>query len=359
MADREEDLGTYEMLWDCPYCGQKKLLGVSQRHCPSCGGEQDPNKRYFPSDADKVAVKDHPFMGADLLCPFCQAPNSASANNCVACGGELGGSKVKKAALRSEQVVGEGQAFGAESAADAKKDFAAQKAAQQPGYKPPPAPSTGLSKGAKIGIAVGVSLLALILVAVFWKKTAALVVSGHSWERSIAVDEFGPVHQSEWCEHVPFDARFVTRHREVRSYNKVPDGETCTRRRVDKGNGSFSERKECTTKYKDVPVYADKCDFTVDRWHAISPITATGSSVADAPRWPEARLRTGNCVGCQREGGRSESYTVQFANAKDKATYKCTFDATKWASMADGSKWKGKVGAMTGVLSCDTLEPLK
>jgi hypothetical protein len=31
---------TYEMLWDCRYCGTKKLLGKTHRQGPECGGEQ-------------------------------------------------------------------------------------------------------------------------------------------------------------------------------------------------------------------------------------------------------------------------------------------------------------------------------
>ena len=28
----------FEMLWDCSYCSAKKLLGLTHRHCPNCGG---------------------------------------------------------------------------------------------------------------------------------------------------------------------------------------------------------------------------------------------------------------------------------------------------------------------------------
>ena len=52
----------YEMLWDCPRCETPKLLGLSHRNGPTCGAPQDPTKRYFPKDEDKVAVEDHPFV---------------------------------------------------------------------------------------------------------------------------------------------------------------------------------------------------------------------------------------------------------------------------------------------------------
>ena len=32
------DEPVYEMLWDCGYCGHKKLLGLTHRFCANCGG---------------------------------------------------------------------------------------------------------------------------------------------------------------------------------------------------------------------------------------------------------------------------------------------------------------------------------
>ena len=350
---REEDVGTFEMLWDCPYCGTKKLLGVSQRHCPSCGAAQDPAKRYFPSDEDKVAVKDHAFMGADLLCPYCQVPNSSKSAHCIGCGGDL--IKAKEAMRRGEQVVAEGQSFVGENAADAKRDFAAQKSGKPLSAPPPPPPKKSMLKWFIVG---GVVLLGIILAVIFWRKPASVVAAGHRWERSVGVEQFGPTQLNEWCNQLPLDAHFVTRSREVRSHNKVQDGETCVRKRADKGNGAFSERKECTPKYRDEPVYDMKCHFTADRWRALPPITAQGASLSDAPHWPSVNLKTGTCIGCQREAGRQEKYLVDFRRDKDGKTFDCTVDATRWAAIKEGSKWKVNIGALSGVADCDSLQSL-
>ena len=67
MADEKN----YEMFWDCEYCGSSKLLGITHRHCPNCGAPQDPEKRYFPPDEEKVALEDHENTGADWHCPSC------------------------------------------------------------------------------------------------------------------------------------------------------------------------------------------------------------------------------------------------------------------------------------------------
>src|SRR5438067_1545971 len=115
MAD-EKLLGTFEMLWDCSFCGATKLLGITHRHCPNCGAEQDQTKRYFPSDADKVAVKEDIYAGTDKVCGSCKAPNGAKAEFCMKCGAPL--DEAAAAKKRSEQVVPAGTAFAAD---DAKK----------------------------------------------------------------------------------------------------------------------------------------------------------------------------------------------------------------------------------------------
>ena len=90
---------TYEMLWSCEYCGAKKLLGKTHRHCPECGAAQDPARRYFPSEEEKVAVEDHVFVGADVHCPACKAPMSKAAKHCAECGAPLeGGGEVARIA---------------------------------------------------------------------------------------------------------------------------------------------------------------------------------------------------------------------------------------------------------------------
>src|SRR5262245_40148949 len=79
------------MLWDCDYCGTKGLLAKSQRHCPECGGKQNPDKRYFPKEGEERRVEGHKYEGADRTCSACGAPQSALAKNCTNCGAPLEG----------------------------------------------------------------------------------------------------------------------------------------------------------------------------------------------------------------------------------------------------------------------------
>ena len=87
MTDRAK---TYEMFWDCGYCGSTELLGKTHRHCPACGAAQDAGARYFPPEDKKVAVEDHVYVGSDFVCANCSAPCSARAAHCGNCGAAIG-----------------------------------------------------------------------------------------------------------------------------------------------------------------------------------------------------------------------------------------------------------------------------
>lgn len=362
-----ESQGRFEMLWDCPNCGTEKLLGVTHRHCPSCGSAQDPTKRYFPPDDEKVAVENHPYQGADKVCPACETPNAAKAEFCVNCGSPMDGAKGVR--TRAEQAA-KGN-FQGDSAKNASQEHDAAKKSERDaqlaaharasGHAPPPTEEkkSGGGWATKIFglLAVGGVLLccAGILVTALWKKDAAITVTGHSWERVVAVESYGPVTKSDWKDSVPANATIVSCSPEKKSTKKVEDGQECVNKRVDKGDGSFEQVKDCQTKYKEEPVYADKCSYTVNTWSKVRDAKAAGQGMKPEPSWPVTGvIYTGDCLGCQREGSKTETYTVSFKDAEGTA-HTCTFPQNQWSSMADGSAWAAKVGVIGGGLDCASL----
>ena len=354
---RSEDVGTYQMLWDCPACGTSKLLGLTHRHCPACGSPQDPDARYFPSDAEKVAVEDHPLAGRDLQCPACDTPNSSAANNCGGCGSPL--ADAKEVVVREDVVLGEGERFAGETGADAKAAERARQAAKHPQPQGKPA-KTDAARGTRKRrglIIAGVIALVLLLAFVFTRKREVEIeATSHSWSRTIEVEEFGEVNESAWCERMPARAKLRSKKSEVRETKKVPDGETCKTRKKDMGNGTFKEVRECKTKYRDEKVYADKCYYRIDKWHHERQFEAKGSALTPAPSWPQVELAKtgrGDCRGCQREGARGEAYTVHFAYEDDTDT--CEFALSRWESIAIGDRFVAKAGRMTSNLDCDSL----
>ena len=44
-----------EGLWDCPFCGNKRIR-AGQKTCPDCGHPQDENTKFYMPDEIKSAV---------------------------------------------------------------------------------------------------------------------------------------------------------------------------------------------------------------------------------------------------------------------------------------------------------------
>lgn len=316
-------VGVFEMFWDCAYCEAKALLGRSNRFCPSCGAPQDPSRRYFPPPGKEIAANSS-YEGADKLCPACHTPMGAKASHCRNCGSPLEGAK---------QVARVGESLPQPKA---------------PGARRFPIWAWALVLG----------LLALITVgplAIFWKKEISVRVASHSWEREIEIEQLAAVSESAWCDSMPSGAYSISRHREQRGTRQVPDGEECTLRDIDRGDGTFERRQECKPKYRNEPVYADRCEFRIDRWRTLRTERAQGRGLTPEPSWPRvALLRPGNCLGCEREGARKESYSIEF-DGTDGRKHRCELPQSRWRAIADGAERKLKIGALTGRLDCDAL----
>lgn len=327
----EHDLGTYEMMWDCEYCGTTKLLGLSHRFCPTCASPQDPNRRYFPSEEDKVAVKDHIYQGVDRVCPACSTPSSAVAEFCPQCGHPL------------------------TDAAQAKLHSMDKDRAKMPSA--PPGPAAPPKKGIRNKVLGGAGVaVAGVVTAIFWTNEVNVTLDGHSWSREIKIEDFASRSESAWCDGMPHDAYRITRREEIRSHTQVPDGQECSVKKVDQGDGSFRQVERCHTKYRDQPVYDDKCYYSVDRWKYERSITAEGKD--KTPYWPDVELaRSGQCIGCEREGSRIQTYLVSLKGPEEEFT--CPMDENRWQNSVKGSKWRMDVGVVAGGARCDSLQPVQ
>ncbi len=325
------DGDTYEMFWDCKFCRTPRLLGLSHRHCPVCGAPQNAAERYFPSDSEKVRVADHVFIGRDVVCNHCGTYNSRNSQHCRDCGAP----------------TAEGTDAGVQP------DLADELRSPAPqglrGARPPRRRLTGWL----VGLVV-FTLLAGVALFFLWKREASFEVTGHAWERRIDIERFGPSRESAWCDQLPSGAREVRRYRAVRSHERVPDGETCTIRKVDQGDGTFREVRECKPRYKSRPIEDYRCDYDVNRWTTARFVEAKGQSTTPAPTWPVVPP-LGNCrtVGCERQGGKREVYTVHLRGENDTET--CDVDQAKWSAMSVGARFDGRIRVIGGGLDCSSL----
>jgi sarcosine oxidase delta subunit len=97
-------IGHVELQWTCPNCN-----GVNpgpEKHCGNCGAPQPDNVKFeqaerqeLITDEEKIAQAE---AGADIHCPYCGSRNSAGAEICHKCGGDL----VAGVKRESGQVVG-------------------------------------------------------------------------------------------------------------------------------------------------------------------------------------------------------------------------------------------------------------
>lgn len=348
---RTEDLGVYEMIWDCKFCGSQNLPAKSHKFCPTCGAAQDPVTRRFPSDSEKIAVQDYVARGADLICASCSTPNHGDSQFCQQCGAPL--ENAVRAQTVGVQRKRDGEAFAAGEVREVDKERHESEMARVGVTK---SASTGSNRTLYIIGGVVALIIIAIAVAVFWKREASAYVTGHEWERSIAIESLNQVDDSAWCDSMPSDAYSVSRRREERSTNRVRDGETCEVQRVDQGDGTFREQRVCSPTYREEPVYDDRCYYTVDRWQEERTVDAVGVSVGDAPVWPDVNLqRTGNCIGCEREGNRNEHYTLLLRSGEN--VYRCDVPFTDWQNADIESTWTLNFSVVTGQPDCGSLKP--
>jgi hypothetical protein len=324
MADAEERVeseGFYEMLWDCPHCDTKGLLGKSQRHCANCGAPQDPSTRYFPTPEQQKEVAGHIYEGADRTCPSCNAPHGARANNCTQCGAPMDGSGAEV-----REVV------------DA-----------------PAAASAAPAHARRIWPFVVGGLV--VIAAAIWflfirTKSADIAITGHHWTRTIAIEEYGDQRREAWRDQVPAAASFPTCYRKQRTTRQIPDGEDCHTERKDKKDGTFEQVKKCSPRTRSEGVDDDWCTFTVRAWAQVSEAKATGIGITPAPAWPTTPVPATafEALGARRAGARTEKLTLEFGPDDS-----CDVSDAVWHKYSDGQKAHVEVRARSGGVVCGSL----
>ena len=344
---RVKTVGVYEMVWDCQYCGTKGLPAKTHKFCPNCGAAQETESRRFPSDAEKKAVTDYQYKGASLICPNCSTVNEGDAQFCQQCGAPLTDAARAKTVATQERVANAAFAADAERNVQQEELDADLKRAAPPKRKGPPWLLIGFG-------VLGVLIVLLVLAAIFWRRDVQAQVSQLNWERIVFVEAYQAVPGGTWCDSMPFDAYAVSRSQRQRGVNRIPDGETCTTRRVDQGDGTYREEEVCTTNYREEPIYDDYCSYVVNRWARSREATASGVLGEREPVWPNANLRGGSGLGAEREGGRDAEYRVVLSTG-DK-TYTCAVDENLWRSVEVGASYSLPVGVITGSPDCSVLE---
>lgn len=208
-------------------------------------------------------------------------------------------------------------------------------------------------------------LLALLVAAVmglgslFTKHDEMARVVDQSWSRSVPIEQFVSDSETAWCDALPTGAYQVSHFRAQRGSRQVEDGQDCHMVREDKGDGTFTKRRECETRWRSEPVYDQRCKFQVDRWRFVRSDTLQGNA-ASPPVWPSPQLSNSllpgasPVLGVQRLGSPSESYRVT-VKAESGEEWNCTLPELTWAIFRPNTLVRLKVRAVGGAV-CDSLQ---
>lgn len=345
------DEGVYEMLWDCKYCGTAKLLGKTHRFCPNCGSTQDPEWRYYPAEDEKVAVKDHVYVGADHTCPSCGTLQAANVKFCTRCGAPQ--DSAEKVRVQTARV---GDNLDTEDLHTRQQREFDQQTGRKSLVSQDQEQKSGGGFGLKqiIIIAIVVAVIGGIIYALTASREAQVTAAGFQWERVIYIEELRAVSDSSLCSSMPAAAYSVTRRREQVDTRRVQDGEVCTNRQVDNGDGTFRSQRVCEPTYREEPVYGDVCYYSIDRWVNDRDVTASGDKNVSLA-WPATGItRTGSCRGCEREAGRDETYIIVLKEGEK--LHECPVDFDVWQSTNLNDAFTLNVRRVGGGAVCDSLE---
>ena len=355
----EKELGYVELVWTCKQCGTKNP--GRQKACTNCGATRGadvqlelPAEQNLISDAEVLKETGH---GADIHCPYCNAPNRGDAEVCVQCGGKLTGGQARP----HGQVLGAYQSGPAAQVRcpacnslnhpDAPR---CQKCGAALGKEPSPAAEPAAGKvparpkaavfiiAALVGVAICVALGFMLSQGM---RTSELtgVVEGMKWERSVEVLELQPVERENWKDMIPSGASLGECRDEVRRVQAEPVAgaeEVCgTPYTVDQGNGVAKVVQNC--EYR---IYEPYCSYTVKDWVVANVLQVNGSDVN--PQWPAFTFSNE-----QRQGQRSENYQVVFSAGGESYVY-ATSSPREYSQFTPGSEWLLEVnafGAVTGL----------
>lgn len=365
-----------EGLWNCPYCGQKGIGGL-KTICPVCDTTRGQNVKFYLGEEKKVLDKETvEKVGTkpDWLCSYCDCLNNDKFLECKECGASREASTLNYFENQKKQMEIK-KSLETPSFEEYDNSKPSQKPLSQPTSQnthnndTPRTPQTYIHKKKSspkkffkiTAIIMSAILLLTGLIFLLVPKNVEGTVVDFDWERQITVEEFKTVEESDWS--LPAGARLKYQKQEINGYRQVISHyETKTRTYTeevfdhydtvvvgyeDNGNGTFSEitnevpvyRTETRTEtyeepvYKEEPIYQTKYYYEIDKWVYKDTVKAQGND--KNPEWPTYKYKNQ-----EREGSRTEEYTVTLEYDGKTKDFKLSFD--EWKSLKKGDVVKLK-----------------
>ena len=335
-----------EGLWDCPYCQEKGIGGLS-KHCPNCGHPQDKGIRFYLGERKKYltnAEAEQVGTGPDWVCGYCDSYNSEQAKFCTNCGAPKDSKGddyfTNKARQEEKQRLKE---------ADRQENIAKMNGT----YREP-------KKRSVLPLILIMAALVAGIAFFLMPRSGSGEISSKEWQRSVDIQEYRTLQEDGWS--LPSDGRLIRTAREIQSYKDVLDHYETRTRQVpesvfdgyetrtsysDNGNGTYTEtttqvpvyRTEYRTEsyeepiYRKEPVYGTRYYYEVDRW--VFDRTETSSGGDDEPYWPDPALDSN-----ERESSTYEDYILNVTIPKNEKTYPYSTTLEEWKQYSAGDKVK-------------------
>ncbi len=323
-----KSLGFIPLIWECAFCSTQNPGPI--KSCTGCGAPQPDDVEFLQVDQERFDfIKDEALIrmakaGPNIHCPFCGTRNLATDELCKKCGGEISmGGKARQAGGRVRT----------------------QAEAQQ--RTPPPVEEPKKKKSPLIPIAILLVIIACMVgffLIFFRTDDVSASVTGVQWERTIAVEAYTSITDSDWRDEIPEGASVRTCSMKYRYTSEEPQPnatEVCGEPYVeDTGTGVGEVVQDC-----EYEVYDDYCEYTTMDWVVVESITSSGEDYS--PDWPVLNLTSD-----QREGDRQEQYRISFSGNGETYTY-TTSSEQLFQSANIGSKWNLSINQLGGVQSIE------
>lgn len=379
-----------EGLWDCPYCSTTRI-GGSQRECPNCGKARGEDTKFYMGTSEIHYVPDEKAASInrnpDWVCNYCNQLNSDDEEVCVSCGAPRTGDNLnyfEHHARREHEQITYTEEYSYDSASVITLDTSTY---QRPDnskrtkntksdYSRFDMPGTTTCHEVFSSLkdffvshwqTMLISLLVIIgiigAVFLFLPKEKEITITGFSWERSIRIERYQTVEESDWS--LPSGARLQYTREEFSHYQEVFDHYETKTRQVEKqrishyesyvsdyrdlGNGYFEEvidyRPVYETYYetetyqeavyRSEPVYRTKYYYEIDKWLYERTVSTDGSD--QSPYWGETNLSSD-----ERASTHYETYTVTGIDQEEKEE-SVILSFEDWNSLQIGQTVKFKV----------------
>jgi hypothetical protein len=354
----KKKIGKVELIWVCPNCGNQNLGTV--RDCGSCGSPQPDDVEFIQAEQQELLSEEEAKAKSagvpDIICAYCGTRNKGTNAVCTQCKASLDEGHQRKA----------GRVVGAYKSGPVKMVACPHCGTENPETNdkctncggslverkaPQAAPKTAPKSSRGLITIIGVALLVLCLGAGAYmflaNKTSALagVVDRVNWERTVAIEGFGPVKYQDWYDQVPSEGEIGSCSQEVRRVESEPvanSEEVCgTPYTVDSGDGTGDVVQDC--EYR---VYDDYCSYTLMEWSVVDQAALSGEGLQAS--WPDPALGSDERLG--EDTG--ETYTVVFQTDDGFYTY-TTDDYDLFQQFTLGSEWSLNVNTFGNVLSVE------